>query len=913
MDAESWARARAIFDQLVDLPASDWETQLDALGIVDAALRGEILSLLRADRAEVIATEVDAQAPQVLAQFAEADRNAQHARLVGQTVGAFRLIDEIGRGGMGTVWLAQRVDGEFEQQVAIKLIRAGWDAGEVDARFRAERQILAGLTHPNIARLIDGGVTVDGRPWLALEYVDGVDLRAFCERGQLDLRARLRLFLTVCAAVSHAHSHLIVHRDLKPSNLLVTAAGEVKLLDFGIAKLIDGNATHASQTRVFTPEYAAPEQVRGEAVTTAVDVHALGLLLYELLTGKRPYKVSHSTPAAYERAILDQEPTRPSLAWTREPDDADAGAAQPLELSARRLARELRGDLDAIVLKALRKDPADRYPSVAEFALDIDNHLQRRPVAARRGGWRYRATRFLRRHALAAALASFAFLALASGLAAAVWQANEARAQRDLARSESAKATQTRQFLLDIFRSADPALTQGRKVSAEELLRRGTERIAQQQLQDPGVHFDLLMAMGEAWLGIGAGSEALSLFEQALHVQETGLAGDLLKRVRALTLLARSRGRTDDTAGATRLLEEAVRLLPPAAAESELAADLAVSRGINRMTLGDITGSIDDMARGVALFTRLRGPADDQTASAAITLSWAYDDQDRHREARALLEPIVAALHASSDANPVRLADALDALANTFNASSEAAAAASMRKEALEITRRVYGDTHGFVEIRLNNLSFSLLRAHDYAGANAAMKQALVLRSAIEPAGSRRIGTSLNNLASTEFALGNWAEAERLWTQALVIRRKGTDITDVAFSLSGSAAAAREQGKLSDARIRIDEALEILRAHPSPKPTHLARTLIERTEVDLAFNRIDCAGAEEAMALMQAHTNSDDPQRRYAEVVAAGCAWRADASAQNRQRVHAAQAALRAEFPADSARVRQAQRYALAP
>ncbi|MEO8010261.1 MAG: serine/threonine-protein kinase, partial [Dokdonella sp.] len=399
MDAESWARARAVFDQLVDLPESEWNAQLDVLGIVESSLRGEILSLLRADRADQIMTGVDAQAPQMVAQLADAERDAQQARLVGQTVGAFRLINEIGRGGMGTVWLAQRVDGEFEQQVAIKLIRAGWDASEVDARFRAERQILAGLTHPNIARLIDGGVTADGRPWLALEYVDGVDLRTFCEREKLDLRARLRLFLTVCAAVSHAHSRLIVHRDLKPSNLLVTGAGEVKLLDFGIAKLIDGSATHASQTRVFTPEYAAPEQVRGEAVTTAVDVHALGLLLYELLTGKRPYKVNHSTPAAYERAILDQIPTRPSLAWTRQPNDAVAPLLH--ELSTRHLARELRGDLDAIVLKALRKDPADRYASVADFALDIDNHLQRRPVAARRGGWRYRATRFLRRHALA--------------------------------------------------------------------------------------------------------------------------------------------------------------------------------------------------------------------------------------------------------------------------------------------------------------------------------------------------------------------------------------------------------------------------------------------------------------------------------------------------------------------------------
>ncbi|MEO8012133.1 MAG: tetratricopeptide repeat protein, partial [Dokdonella sp.] len=528
-----------------------------------------------------------------------------------------------------------------------------------------------------------------------------------------------------------------------------------------------------------------------------------------------------------------------------------------------------------------------------------------------RGGWRYRATRFLRRHALAFGFASAAVLALLIGLATAVHQGQQALLQRDIARTESAKATQTQQFLLDIFRSADPALTQGRKVTAEELLARGTERIATQRFEDAGVHFDLLMAMGEAWLGVGASREALGVFEQALHVQQTQLSTDVPKRVRALTLLARSRGNTDDSAGAARLLDEAATLLPAAAAETEISADLAVTRGINRMSLGDITGAIEQMAHGVALYSRLLGVADDRTTSAAITLSWAYDDQDRHAEARALLEPIVAALGSAPDTNPVRLADALDALANTYTGASEALDAARMRQQALDITRRVYGDTHGYVEIRLNNLSFSLLRAHDYAGANTAMKQALALRSAIEPAGSRKIGTSLNNLASTEFSLGNWSEAERLWTQALVIRRNGTDITDVAFSLSGSAAAAREQGKLADARERIDEALGILRAHPLPKPTHLARVLIERTEVDLAFGIVDCAGAEEAVGLMVANSANDDPQRLYAEVVAAACALRISPSAQNTARVIAAQAALRAQFPPDSARVGQAQRYAL--
>ena len=910
MDAEKWQRARQLFDELADLPPEEWPRAMQDRGIEDPELREELLALLRADREDVIRTVVEGQAPNVLAELSDDENEGEQQKLAGLNVGPFRLIREIGSGGMGTVWLASRVDGEFEQQVAVKLIRSGWDAAEMLGRFRAERQILAHLSHPNIAHLIDGGVTSDGRPWLALEYVDGSDLRSYCDERQLDIGARLKLFLTVCAAVSHAHAHLVVHRDLKPSNLLVTRDGEVKLLDFGIAKLIDHDAVHASLQRVFTPEYAAPEQVRGEVMTTAVDVYALGLLLYELLTGKRPYKVRNSTPAAYERAILDQEPTRPSLAFTGPDDekDLDERAAQR-EMSPQQLRRELRGDLDAIVLKALRKQPEQRYASVSEFAADIENHLSRRPVTARRGGWRYRSSRFLRRHALAAILASVAILALMVGLTSALWQANEARVQRDVARSEGDKSRQTVQFLLDIFRSADPAATKGEKITAEELLKSGAERAEHYRFDDPSVHFDLLMAMGEAYLGIGAAKDAFELFKRALDVQTNRLPDATGKRVHALTLLARSQGNLDDFKGAATNLDEATRLLPADAADSELAADLAVTRGINRMSQGDITGAIADMSRGTALFLTLRGAADDTTASSAITLSWAYDDQDRHAEARTMLEPIVKALKASDATNPVRLADALDALANTYETSAEAAAASQMRKEALDITRRVYGNTHGYVGIRLNNLSFSLMRSHDYAGANAAMKEAIEVRKALEPPGSRKLGTSLNNLASTEYALGHWDEAERLWTQALEIRRKGADPTDTAYTLSGLAGAQREQSRLGDARKSIDEAVSILRAHPSPKPTHLARTLIEHTEVDLALGIIACADADEAVALMANNVSSDDPQRLYVNAIAAGCALRAAATPETRQRSADAQAAIRAEYPASAAHLKQALRY----
>ena len=912
MNTEKWQQARALFDSLVDRAPEDWQRSLDELGIDDPELRTDVLALLDADRQGNLSTAIEDQAPDMLSSMSEEHAANHHRRLRGQVIGAFRLVDEVGRGGMGTVWHAERVEGEFDQKVAIKLIRADWDVAQMLARFRAERQILALLNHPNIAHLIDGGITDDGRPWLALEYVDGIDLRTYCDQRRLDIRRRLHLFLTVCGAVSYAHSHLIVHRDLKPSNMLVTSDGDVKLLDFGIAKLIDSDASHASLQRVFTPEYAAPEQVRGDAVTTAVDVYALGLLLYDLLTGRRPYKANNSTPAAYERAILDQEPTRPSMAFGN--DESSGALSTPAArstLASQQTLHALRGDLDAIILKALRKQPEQRFASVADFADDIRNYLARRPVDARRGGWRYRSSRFLRRHALAAILSSIAVVALVSGLAMALWQADEARLQRDLASSEADKSQQTVQFLLDIFRSADPASTKGEKITAEELLKSGAERAEHYRFTDPSVQFDLLMAMGEAYLGIGEKKEAFELFQRALDVQVKRLPDATEKRVHGLTLFARSQDGLDDLKGAAANLQEASRLLPDEARESELAADLAMTRGINRMSQGDISGAIEDMSQGASLYVKLRGAADDIAANAAITLSWAYDDQDRHAEARTLLEPIVAALRASDAANPVRLADALDALANTYGTSAEAAAASQMRKEALEITRRVYGNTHPYVGTRLNNLSFSLMRSHDYAGANAAMKQGIEVRKAYDLPTSRRFSSYLNNLASTEYALGHWSEAEQLWTQALAIRRTAADTTDTAFTLTGRAGAQRELSNLDGARRSIDEAVALLRAHASPKPTHLARTLIEHTEVDLALGIVLCLDAEEAVALMAENASADNPQRLYVNAVAAGCVLRNTDNEINRQRVNDAQAAMRAEFPADSARLKQARRYAV--
>ena len=371
-------------------------------------------------------------------------------------VGPYRLISEIGHGGMGTVYLAVRADAAFEQRVAIKILKRGMDTDAIAARFRHERQILASLTHPNIARLLDGGTTSDGLPYFAMEYVDGRQLVDYCESRGLDTSARLAIFRQVCAAVQYAHQNLIIHRDLKPANVLVAMDGTPKLLDFGIAKLLNADVaghTHAPTVagmQLMTPEYASPEQVRGDPVTTATDVYSLGVLLYELLTGRRPYRITSRAPIDVARVVCEAVPARPSTAVTNPSDGPDAqepitGAetvptrevpsGQLRAVEAQRLSRRLAGDLDTIVLKALSKEPARRYPSVDQFSEDVRRHLEGLPVLARRDTWNYRAAKFIRRHRAAVGAAALTFLALVAGVIGTAWQAREARIAR--ARAEA--------------------------------------------------------------------------------------------------------------------------------------------------------------------------------------------------------------------------------------------------------------------------------------------------------------------------------------------------------------------------------------------------------------------------------------------------------------------------------------------
>ncbi len=517
MTPERWEQVSKILADALDRPLAERAAFVVKACADDDELRAEVETLL--------SQQADAQV--FFERFAEDLTPETQTRtpvpsLAGSEIGPYRLIEEVGRGGMGVVYRAARNDGAFEQEVALKLLPTGVSEDHLQ-RFEAERQILAPLQHPNIARLLDGGFSADGTPYFVMDYVDGVPITEYCDVAQLGVRQRLHLFGQVCSAVQYAHQNLVVHRDLKPSNILVSEDGVVKLLDFGIAKLLDQNArSRPSLTqvgaRVMTPEYASPEQIRGDSITTSSDVYQLGVLLYELLTGRRPYKAV--AIREMERIILEEEPTRPSTAITMVMDSTLDTATQTHSITTQRLQRALRGDLDQIILKALSKRPDHRYSSVEAMADDLGRHLRGMPVLAQGSRWTYVASKFVRRHRAGIGALALTFSALAVGLGAALWQGQIAADERDRAQQQERLASEVAGFMKGMFFFFASSVPEGTSPSPMDVLQQGVVR-AEQIDDDPELSGALLHEIADLHIWIREYPRADELFERTLELRQT--------------------------------------------------------------------------------------------------------------------------------------------------------------------------------------------------------------------------------------------------------------------------------------------------------------------------------------------------------------------------------------------------------
>jgi eukaryotic-like serine/threonine-protein kinase len=517
VSAATWHAVSQLLDEALDLDPVARDAWINGIGETQPDLAPILRKLLAAH-----ATSETDDVLQRWPSFAANELSSIEASglALGSRIGPYRLKRELGSGGMADVWLAERADGAFERDVALKLPRISRLRRDLAMRFAHERDILARLEHPHIARFYDAGVTDDGLPYLAMEYVDGRPITTWCDEHRLDVPARIALFAQVLDAVQFAHANLVVHRDLKPSNLLVTEEAQVRLLDFGIAKLLsDGRSAHESQLtqlagRALTPDYASPEQIKGEPLTIATDVYSLGVVLYELLAGQSPYQLRLPSVAQLEQAIVAIDPARPSSAVSAE-------AAQKRGASENRLARSLRGDLDTIVLKALAKQPAERYSTVAEFADDLRRHLRRQTVHARPASWSYRARKFVLRNRLAVGAAAAIGVALLVATLVSLWQARLAQEQARIAQQQAARAEAVKQFVLSFFDAANVDSGGTRQTTAVDLLHQTRDRLEAAAIADDAIRIELLTTVGWALQGLNEFKKAESLLAEAARLAST--------------------------------------------------------------------------------------------------------------------------------------------------------------------------------------------------------------------------------------------------------------------------------------------------------------------------------------------------------------------------------------------------------
>jgi serine/threonine-protein kinase len=759
-ERQRWERIQAVFDAVYELPAGE---RADALARVtdDTAIRDEVASLLAEEGS--VPPIVDSVAVQVLGLPDDASR-------LGTRVGAYRLVRRIGAGGMGEVYLAERADGEVEQRAAVKLVRPGLATEQLLARFRAERQILARLEHPNIARFLDGGITDADRPYFVLEYVDGEPLDVYADTHSLSVDERLRLFLQVCDAVSHAHTRLIIHRDLKPSNILVTHDGQVKLLDFGIAKVVREDADE-TLTRpggaLMSPAYASPEQVRGEPVGTATDIYSLGLVLYQLLAGRRPYTVESRNPADVVRIVGEVEPPRPSLAIGATDDDEPVLIGERRRVDPRRLRRQLAGDLDVIVMTALRKEPERRYRTVGTLADDIERHLTHLPISARSESAAYRAGRFVKRHRVGAATA----LAIVALIATVVtFYTLQLRTERDRAGQEARKAREVAAFLRGIFEVSDPAATKGETVTARTLLDEGARRIETRLTDQPEVQAEMMDVIGNVYVSLGLYPDGQRMIERALVLRRS--RPDPSDSAIAATLydLGHARQWSGQYAAAESSYREALAMRRRIFDEDHPEVLHAVSAVAGILHAQGSYAPAESLYRSVLARHRARADASHEELASALYDIGSVEHMDgRLEQAGAHFREAIAALEADTSRNELAIADIESDLAVLLKNQEQYDSAAPLYRDVLAIRRRYLGEAHSLFAQSLNNYAIFLRASGD--GAAAESVSVLALEAYRRSVGEDHpdYGAALNSIAVGKLRRNDCAGAIPLFRRAAEI------------------------------------------------------------------------------------------------------------------------------------------------
>jgi len=825
--------ALELFDRLLTLPPDERAHELAALASARPQLHAQVVSLLEADLA--------AEAKRFLTSNALLDDAIATGLGSGVRLGPYRLERQLGMGGMGEVWLARRDDGRYEGVVALKVLRAHMAQSSARERFVREGKILGQLSHPNIARLLDAGTTSVGVLYLVLEYVEGVQIDSWCDQQSLDIPGRLALFMQICEAVAHAHARLVIHRDLKPGNILVTARGDVKLLDFGIAKLLEGDGT-GSETeltrlsgRALTPDFAAPEQILGLPVTTATDVYSLGALLYLMLVGCLPYDRARLTARELEQDVLERSP--PTLAKAIGEGDRAATAAACRRTTLPRLQHALAGDLDTIVNKALRLEPERRYGTVEQLAADIGRHLSGLPVTAARDTWMYRSRKFLARHRVGAVISSVAALSAVAIVIAMYLQMQQTARER-------ARAEHVSSFLVQLFELSDPYKGRGNEITARELLDIGARQVATSLSDQPETRAELMGTMGRVYNRLGLHDKSIPMLEQALD-QFTALHGGSDPEVAAMTnelgVALWSRG---ELQAAQERLESALRMRrkqpgPDSVEVAETLTDLgrvAFDQGLHDKAEGYFRESL-------RIYSRQGLEGTSPAAHVMHELANLYSHVGRYRESTELLQNALRIDRQALGEDHPRVIMELHSLAYDLQMQGQFAAAEPLFIQSNEKIRAVLGPEHPYTIGMLSNYARFLRRKGELDKAEPLFRQVLEFNIRTLGADHADVGTAQINLAILLHDAGRLDEAEALFRAALLTYSKALppDHSSFTAALAGLGRVLVDRNETAEALPLLQRAVEIGSASFPPESPSLAMAKISLANALVSLHRYEQA------------------------------------------------------------------------
>ena len=759
---DRWRLIEATLEAALQARTDERPALLERLCGDDIDLRREVESLLAAHAAS--GSFLSTSAESFASPFLVAAAAREPADVPGAVVGRYRLIEEIGRGGMGRVWLAERADGQFDQRVALKLVKRGMDSDEILARFLRERQILARLEHPNIARLLDGGVSEDGRPYFVMEQVVGKPITNHCDENRLSVEERLRLFAVAARAVAFAHRNLVVHRDIKPSNVLVDETGTIKLLDFGIAKLLgDDEAGDQTATRLMTPEYASPEQSEGRRVTTSSDIYQLGILLYELLAGRRPNVTEQSSAAMTRRpSTVVRHPVTLSHGSTTQAI-TPTGISEKRATTKERLHRRLRGDLDTIVLRALRVEPDRRYPSAADLAEDVERHLAHLPI--RFGGDRvsYRLAKFVRRHRLTVSAGAAVTLVT---LFSSAYAFSRVRQERDRARYEADKAIEVSQLMARFLQGWSPDASDRGEVSTKKLLADAVLRAERELTGRPDMLGATLSVLGDFHTTVGEWAKADSLLSRAQSIQspldsrlETDLAATLARKGR----LYRLTGKHGEASAALQQAHAIDRVqYGPNHPETHRVQRELASLYRDQMRFGEAEPLLRDVLGGLNGDSAAASPFALETAA---DLGYAIYQLGRFSEAESILRPTFERQRALFGEVNVATLNTMRALGSAVRDQGRLDEAEQLYRSALRVSRALYGEEHVETEQAMFVLALALERKRDLDAAEELAQRDLALVQRLFGSESYVAIGRRALIGAIRLERGDLAEAERVFRQ----------------------------------------------------------------------------------------------------------------------------------------------------